>query len=154
MARNESAGLVLYKGHLGGLHILLGHMGGPQYLKREKGAWSIPKGKPEPGETLLEAAFREFEEEVGVRPEGRPWPLRKIVQKSGKRVHAWALEGDFDVALLRSVEYDLEWPPRSGKFERHPELDRVAWLTVKEACAVCITGQEGLFLEVEKSVVR
>jgi predicted NUDIX family NTP pyrophosphohydrolase len=149
---NESAGLLLYRKQGDELRVLLGHMGGPQYARKEAGAWSVPKGKPEAGESLLEAAFREFEEEVGLRPEGKPWPLTSIVQRSGKRVHAWAMEGELDVALLRSNLYELEWPPRSGKIQHYPELDRIAWLTVAEACELAISGQAQLFLEVERKL--
>src|SRR5436189_1840250 len=119
----ESAGLLLYKGKGKTLRVLLGHMGGPQYARRNVGAWTIPKGKPEPGESLLEAAYREFEEEVGIRPEGDPWALSSIVQRSGKRVHAWAMEAEVDVSMLRSNLYELEWPPYSGRMGHYPELD-------------------------------
>jgi predicted NUDIX family NTP pyrophosphohydrolase len=148
----ESAGLLLYQKQGDDLRVLLGHMGGPQYASKETGAWTIPKGKPEVGESLLEAAFREFEEEVGTRPEGKPWPLTSIVQRSGKRVHAWAMESQLDVGSLRSMEYELEWPPRSGKYQQYPELDRVAWLTIAQACELAIVGQAELFREVERKI--
>ena len=146
----ESAGLLLYRHHDDELQVLLGHMGGPQYAHRTTGAWTVPKGGPDPGESLLDTAFREFEEEVGIRPQGQPFPLTSIVQRSGKRVHAWALEGDMDVERLRSNTYELEWPPHSGNYQHHPELDRIAWLTVQEACHLAIEGQAPLFTELQR----
>lgn len=146
----ESAGLLLYRKQRGALQVLLGHMGGPFYRQRNAGAWTIPKGGPEKGESLLDTAFREFEEEVGVRPEGEPWPLTPIMQLNGKRVHAWAMESEFDVRLLRSNLHTAEWPPRSGRTQEFPELDRIAWFTIKEACEIAIPGQDGLFKELEQ----
>lgn len=146
----ESAGLLLYRYDEDGLRLLLGHMGGPQYAIRNIGTWTVPKGGPEAGESLLDAALREFEEEVGVRPIGRPFPLTSIVQRSGKRVHVWAMEGNMNVESLSSNTYELEWPPNSGMYEHHPELDRIAWLTVQEACHLAIAGQAHLFSELER----
>lgn len=144
-----SAGLVLYNIRTDALRVLLGHLGGPYYARKHAGAWTIPKGAPAPGEALLAAALREFEEEVGVRPVGTPWPLTPVVQRSGKRVHAWALEGAVDEAQFRSNTFTLEWPPRSGRQKLFPELDRIAWLTVAEACALAVPGQAALFRELE-----
>jgi predicted NUDIX family NTP pyrophosphohydrolase len=146
----ESAGLVLYRKQGDGLHVLLGHMGGPLHSHKDAGAWTIPKGTPETGETLLDAALREFEEEVGLRPKGDPWLLAPIVQHSGKRVHAWAMEADIDPARFRSNRFALEWPPRSGTTQYYPELDRIAWFTIADACKLAVRGQADLFLEVER----
>lgn len=143
----ESAGLVLYRWKHERLEVLLGHMGGPMYAKKEAGAWTIPKGAPEAGESLEEAAFREFAEETGMRLHGDLLPLTPIVQRSGKRVHAWALEGDFNEADLRSNTYTLEWPPHSGRLEEYPELDRVGWFPIAEAQELAIAGQGALFAE-------
>jgi predicted NUDIX family NTP pyrophosphohydrolase len=144
-----SAGLLLYRRREGVLEVLLGHMGGPFHARRDAGAWTIPKGGPEPGEPLLHAALREFREETGQRPTGEPQPLAPIQQRGGKQVHAFALEGDMDPAGLRSNSFQLEWPPRSGMIRQFPELDRVKWFPIAEACALAIPGQDALFLELQ-----
>lgn len=146
----RSAGLVLFRRTPKGVQILLGHMGGPYYVKKEQGAWSIPKGMIEEGEDPLAAAFRECEEELGIKPSGEPLPLEPIVQRSGKEVQAWALEYDSEVVYVRSVLYSIEWPPRSGKEGLFPEMDRAAWFSVSEASRLAVTGQAGLFEQVEQ----
>ena len=129
-----SAGILLYRRAPGGaLEVLLGHPGGPLFTHKDHGHWSIPKGEAHAGEELEEVARREFEEETG-HPVGGPLvPLGEIVQRGGKRVVAWALEGDLDPAAARSNTFQLEWPPRSGRYVEIPEIDRVAWFDPSEA---------------------
>ena len=114
--------------------MLLGHPGGPHFARRDLDAWSIPKGEVEEGEELEAVARREFAEETGHPvPDGPATALGSIVQKGGKIVHAWAVEGDLDPAAARSNTFVLEWPPASGRFAEVPELDRVAWFGLDEA---------------------
>src|SRR6202035_4009505 len=110
-----SSGLLMYRINHGKPEVLLVHPGGPFWRKKEQGAWSIPKGEVSEGEDLLDAARREFEEETGSKPAGRFIPLRPITQKSGKVVHAWAVQGDLDTATIKSNTFTMEWPPKSGK---------------------------------------
>jgi predicted NUDIX family NTP pyrophosphohydrolase len=142
MAARQSAGILLFRrpGAGGEPEVLLGHPGGPLFARRDEGHWSIPKGEPdEAEEDLLAVARREFAEEVGsaapaCQPDGSaPLPLGSIVQKGGKVVIAWAIEGELDPAAARSNAFELEWPPRSGRYESFPELDRVAWFAPDEA---------------------
>jgi predicted NUDIX family NTP pyrophosphohydrolase len=116
------------------LEVLLAHPGGPLFQSRDAGHWSIPKGEPAQDEALLEAALREFAEETGQSvPPGPQHPLGSIVQKGGKVVHAWAVEGDLDPVSARSLAFEMEWPPRSGITRSFPEVDRVAWFDRDEA---------------------
>jgi len=143
MAVRQSAGVLLFRRTAAVAsepEVLLGHPGGPFFARRDEGHWSIPKGEPDRAdEDLLAVARREFAEEVGhPAPAGQPHgsvpiALGTIVQKGGKLVHAWAIEGDLDPATARSNVFELEWPPRSGRRETFPELDRVAWFTAAEA---------------------
>jgi len=132
----RSAGIVLYRrAEPGGeLELLLVHPGGPAWAKRDLGAWSIPKGEYEPDDDPLAAARREFEEEIGsAPPDGEAEDLGEVRQKSGKLVHAWALEGDLDVSAVQSNTLQLQWPPRSGKLIEIPEVDRAEWFGLDEA---------------------
>jgi predicted NUDIX family NTP pyrophosphohydrolase len=142
MARRQSAGILLFRRPAAAREpeVLLGHPGGPLFARRDEGYWSIPKGEPDEAEQdLLAVARREFAEEVGrsappCQPDGSPAiPLGTIVQKGGKVVHAWAIEGDLDPTTAQSNVFELEWPPRSGRHESFPELDRVAWFAPEEA---------------------
>ena len=134
-----SAGILLYRRVDGGsVEVLLAHPGGPLWAAKDVGAWSIPKGEADDGESeaddLLAVARREFEEETGhPAPGGRPAELGEVRLKSGKVIHGWALEGDLDPATATSTTFELEWPPRSGKRRIYPEVDRVAWSTPEEA---------------------
>jgi predicted NUDIX family NTP pyrophosphohydrolase len=119
-----SAGLLMFRHRPSGLQVLLVHPGGPLFKKRDQGVWTIPKGEVDPGEELLAAARREFEEETGSKPTGQFIPLSPITQKSGKIVHAWAIEGDMDTSALKSNTFSMEWPKKSGKWMRFPEIDR------------------------------
>jgi len=114
--------------------VLLVHSGGPFWKRRDEGAWSIPKGEIEPGETAVEVARREFQEELGQPPPGGElMPLGTIRQAGGKLVHAWAAAGDFDAGGLKSVTFEMEWPPRSGRTQAFPEVDKAAWFDLETA---------------------
>ena len=142
-----SAGLLMYRVRPGGLEVLLAHPGGPYFRNKDTGAWSIPKGEPAPGEDLLVAAQREFEEETGVRPAGPFLPLRPIQQKGGKIVYAWAFQGDCDPAALRSNTFQMEWPPHSDIQAEFPEIDRAEFFPLAAARQKIKAGQEALLDE-------
>lgn len=124
-----------------GIEVLLVLFGGPFWAKRDDGAWTIPKGLVEDGEGLEEAARREFAEELGTRPEGALIPLGRIRQKGGKWVEVFALEGELDTGRIVSNPYALEWPPRSGKIQHFPEVDRAAWYPLDEARSKILPSQ-------------
>lgn len=128
-----SAGLVMYRKQTGQLEVLLVHLGGPFWMKKDAGAWFIPKGEINPGEDQLAAAKREFSEETGMTPEGEFLSLGQVKHKSGKLVFAWAFQGDCDPSSLRSNTFEIEWPPRSGKTQEFPEIDRAAFFTIEVA---------------------
>ena len=130
----KSAGILLYRRRAEGPEALLVHPGGPFWQKKDLGAWSIPKGEYEDGEDARACALREFEEELGARaPERALAELGTARQAGGKLVTAWAAEGDFDAAALRSNTFTLEWPPRSGAMREFPEVDRADWFPLDEA---------------------
>jgi predicted NUDIX family NTP pyrophosphohydrolase len=138
----HSAGLLLYRRRQGGIEVLLVHPGGPFWARKDEGAWSIPKGEHGPGEDPLAAARREFCEETGAAPPaGRAVALGAFRQPSGKIVEAWACEGDFDTAALKSNTFELEWPPRSGRMREVPEVDRAGWFAPEEAARKLLKGQ-------------
>lgn len=144
MPQQRSAGILLYRRGKKGLQVLLGHPGGPYWSRKDAGAWMVPKGALEAGEKPLEAALREFAEEVGPVPPGTPVPLRTVRQNGGKMVEVFALEGDFDPSTLVSSAFELEWPPRSGRMRQFPELDRVEWMTMADARARILLSQAPL----------
>jgi len=137
----RSAGILLYRRDSDGVRLLLIHPGGPFWRGRDEGAWMIPKGLIEPGEEPLAAAVREFQEELGARPEGEPRALCTVRQAGGKWVEAFALEGDFDCAELRSNEFTIEFPPKSGQMKAFPEVDEARWFTLDEARAKILKSQ-------------
>ncbi len=140
--RTASAGILLYRRRGELLEVLLVHPGGPFWVRRDAGAWSIPKGEYAPDEDPLSAARREFEEELGVAfPQSQPRDLGHITQKAGKVVRAWAVNGDVDVASISSNTFTIEWPPRSGRSQTFPEVDRAAWFTAEEAREKINPGQ-------------
>jgi predicted NUDIX family NTP pyrophosphohydrolase len=143
----RSAGLLLFR-HTGqGLEVLLGHMGGPFFARRESGAWTVPKGEYDPGEPAWEAARREFREELGLPPpDGEALPLGEVRQSGGKTVTAWAVEADLDPAAVVPGTFAMEWPPRSGRVQEFPELDRVAWFPLERAREM-IVGAQAAFLD-------
>ena len=134
MASRVSAGVLLYRRRPAGLEVLLAHPGGPLFGRKDAGHWTIPKGEVEPGEEILAVARREFEEETGhPPPDGAIIELGSIVQKGGKVVHAWAIEGDLDPANAVSNTFELSWPPGTGLRQLFPEIDRVEWFDLDEA---------------------
>ena len=140
-----SAGLLMYRRRSEGLQVLLAHPGGPFFARKDRGAWSIPKGEVEGTDELLATARREFFEEVGVHPGGELIELGSIVQKGGKVVHAWAFEGDLPADFeLDSNTFELEWPPRSGRVREFPEIDRVDFFDLEQARAKINAAQAEL----------
>ncbi|MET8570333.1 NUDIX domain-containing protein [Streptomyces sp. NPDC004783] len=138
----RSAGLLLHRPGDKGTEVLLGHMGGPFYARRDAGAWTIPKGEYDPAEPAWHAARREFEEELGLPPpDGEAVALGEVRQSGGKIVTAWAVEADLDPATIAPGSFRMEWPPRSGRTEEFPELDRVAWFTLDRAREVIVKAQ-------------
>jgi len=129
----KSAGLVMYRLRNGGLEVILVHLGGPFWARKDAGAWFIPKGEIDPEEEPFAAAKREFEEETGIKPAGNFLRLGDVKHKSGKMVSAWAFESDCDPAAIRSNTFSMEWPPKSGKQQEFPEVDRAAFFTVEQA---------------------
>ena len=141
----RSAGILLYRHGDDGPEVLLVHPGGPFFARRDDGAWSIPKGLYEDDEEPLAAARREFAEELGSPcPDGPTLELGEIRQKNGKRVTAWAVEGDLDAEAITSNTFELEWPPRSGRRQEFPEVDRVAWFTLDAARVKILAAQAPL----------
>ena len=128
-----SAGLLMYRRSEGTLEVLLVHPGGPFFANKDEGAWTIPKGLPEPGEDLLQAAQREFEEETGIKPTGPFTLLTPVKQKGGKVVHAWAFEGDCDPACCISNTFAMEWPLKSGRYAEFPEMDKAEFFDLETA---------------------
>jgi predicted NUDIX family NTP pyrophosphohydrolase len=145
MAARESAGVLLYRRARAGLDVLLVHPGGPFWAKKDAGAWSIPKGEFDAGSEDAEAAARrEFCEEIGQAAPARLISLGSVKQTGGKRVHAFAGEGDVDVTDIRSNTFEMEWPPRSGRRQSFPEVDRAAWFTLAEARTRILASQRPL----------
>lgn len=142
-----SAGLLMFRRREGGAEVMLVHPGGPFWARKDDGAWSIPKGEVESGEDLLASARREFTEETGFRADEPFIPLKPLRQPSGKVIHAWAVEGDADPARLRSNMFSLEWPPKSGRRQEFPEVDRAAWFSLAEAERKSTSGQRGFLTE-------
>lgn len=143
MTTKRSAGILLFRRRPDGLEVLLAHTGGPYFERRDVGAWSVPKGEYEPDETAWDAAHREFAEELGRPvPDGERVPLGEIVQRNGKVVTVWAIEADFDADDITPGTFLMEWPPKSGRMEEFPEIDRVQWFTLDQARARIISGQE------------
>ena len=142
MAKKISAGLLLYR-RRAELEVFLVHPGGPFWAKKDARAWSLPKGEFGEGEDPLQAAKREFTEETGFQIDGEFRPLDPVKQSGGKMVYAWAIEADCDPARLRSNLFSLEWPPKSGRKQEYPEVDRAAWFTIPQARERILAGQIG-----------
>lgn len=145
----QSAGLLMYRRVGKEVEVLLVHPGGPFWARKDIGAWSIPKGEFTADEDPLAAAQREFEEETGIRPDGSFIQLAPIKQPSGKTIHAWAFEGDCDADAIHSNTFSMEWPPRSGRQEEFPEVDKAGWFTIDIAKEKIIRGQRGFIEELE-----
>jgi predicted NUDIX family NTP pyrophosphohydrolase len=143
MAAVQSAGILLWRRREGGLEVFVAHMGGPFWAKKDEAAWSIPKGEFDPDEDSLLAARREFVEEVGVpAPEVDYVSLGEFRYSSGKTVTAFAAESDFEVAEVHSNTFPVEWPPRSGRIQEFPEIDRAEWMPVADAAWRLVKGQQ------------
>lgn len=140
----------MYRERDGELEFLLAHPGGPFWKNRDDGAWTIPKGEIQENENPLTAAKREFEEEIGLKPQGDFIELMPITQKSGKVVHAWAFEGECDTTSIRSNTFQMEWPPRSGKFQACPEVDRAAFFRLAEARRKINPAQAALLEQLQR----
>jgi predicted NUDIX family NTP pyrophosphohydrolase len=149
----RSAGILLYRRDADCVRVLLVHPGGPFWRGKDEGAWMIPKGLIEPGENPLATALREFEEELGARPNGEPVRLCEVRQSGGKWVEAFALEGDFDPTTLESNEFTIEYPPKSGSFRAFPEVDEARWFTVEEAKARILKSQAPIVDALEALVI-
>lgn len=146
----HSAGILLYRRAQRGLEVLLVHPGGPFWQKRDAGAWQIPKGKIDDGEELLVAALREFREELGVTLDGgTARPLTRIRQAAGKWVDSFAIEGDLDADAIVSETFEMEWPPKSGRIQTYPEVDRACWFLLYEVRDKMLISQIPLIDELE-----
>ncbi|MDB5872014.1 MAG: hypothetical protein JWQ07_1456 [Ramlibacter sp.] len=149
----KSAGLLMYRRTAGGgLQVLLAHPGGPYWAAKDEGAWTLPKGEYTDPEEPLAAGRREFLEETGFDAAPPFLPLGEVAQKSGKRIAAWAFAGDCDPAQLRSNTFEMEWPPRSGRRQTYPEIDRVGWFALDEARRKINTAQAALLDRLEKAL--
>jgi predicted NUDIX family NTP pyrophosphohydrolase len=153
MPREISAGLLVHR-RRPVLQVLLAHPGGPYWAKKDAGVWTIPKGLVEPGDDLLATARREFAEETGLEIAGEYLALQHVRQKSGKLVHAFAVEADPDLTAFRSNEFELEWPPKSGERRNFPEVDRIAWFAIPEAEKKILGYQLPLLRELRRLVSK
>ncbi|MEO8412579.1 MAG: NUDIX domain-containing protein [Ginsengibacter sp.] len=149
MTKKQSAGLLLYRKNKNILEVFLVHPGGPFWKNKDEGSWTIPKGEFDETEEPLRAAIRECLEETGKNVSGRFLILNPVKQKSGKKVFAWALEKSFDAANIVSNKFEMMWPPRSGKFQSFPEVDRGAWFTMSEANKKINLAQVPLLTELQ-----
>ena len=147
----RSAGVLLFR-RRDGLEVLLIKPGGPFWRNKDAGAWMIPKGGVESDEDPADAALREFEEETGTRLTALPLPLAKVRQAGGKHVEAFAVEGDLDPDTIRSNEFELEWPPRSGRFDRYPEVAEARWMSLAEAREMMLPSQLPLLNALEEKL--
>jgi predicted NUDIX family NTP pyrophosphohydrolase len=141
MPAPPSAGILLFRQRGGGTEVLLVKPGGPFWRNKDAGAWMIPKGMVEPGERPAEAALREFAEETGTQLTTVPFPLATVRQAGGKIVEAFAVEGDLDPQTISSIDFELEWPPRSGRIERFPEVVEARWMALAEARRFMLPSQ-------------
>lgn len=150
-----SAGLLLFRERRDDVEVLLAHPGGPFWIRKDTGAWSIPKGEVREGEDPARAALREFREETGFAVAGNHLiPLRPRRQASGKVLYAWAARGDLDPARVHSNTFSMEWPPRSGRQQRFPEVDRLAWFPLRTARGKISKGQIGFLDELDLRLRR
>lgn len=138
----QAAGILLFRRGPAGPEVLLAHPGGPLWARKDARAWTLPKGQFTDGELPLDAAKREFEEEMGSAPTGEFIALGTIKQPSGKIIHAWAARSDFDVTTVKSNSFELEWPPKSGRMAEFPEVDRAGWFAIEQARLKILKGQE------------
>lgn len=144
----------MYRFHNSQLEVLLVHPGGPFWAKKDAGAWSIPKGEFDEGEDPLAAAKREFREETGCAIDAALIPLRPLKQRGGKLVYAWMVEGNCDPAAIKSNTFTIQWPPRSGRRQVFPEVDRAEWFPIDEADAKLLAGQRGFLDELAQNLEK
>ena len=149
MPQPHSAGILLFRRGDGETQVLLIKPGGPFWRNKDAGAWMIPKGMVETGEMPAEAALREFAEETGTRLTAVPFPLATVKQAGGKIVEAFAVEGDLDPAAIQSIDFEMEWPPRSGKLEQFPEAEEARWMSLDEARKMMLPSQLPLLVALE-----
>ena len=154
MARPLSAGGLLYRRGAGGVEYLLVHPGGPFWQRKDAGAWSIPKGEFSEGELPDAAARREFTEETGSALDATLEPLPPVRQRSGKLIHPFAAEGDLDAGAVTSNTFAMKWPPRSGRMQEFPEVDRAQWFGLAQALRKIIGGQQPILLELAQRLVE
>lgn len=154
MPSPHSAGVLLFRNRDGATEVLLIRPGGPYWTNRDVGAWMIPKGGVEAGESPAQAALREFEEETGMRLTAVPLPLARVRQAGGKWVEAFAAEGDFDCSALNSNMFEVEWPPRSGRRQSFPEVVAARWMTLAEARAMMLPSQLPLLDALEDQILK
>ncbi len=152
MAQKQSSGLLLYRNFNGLLEIFLVHPGGPFWKNKDEGVWSIPKGELNDDEEPRAAATREFFEETGIAVSGTFIELTPIIQKGGKKVFAWALEKDIDTANIHSNDFQMEWPPKSGKLQSFPEIDKGGWFTIANAKKKINAAQSQLIDELQEKL--
>lgn len=150
MGKRKSAGILLYRIQNKELQFFLIHHGGPFWKNKDAGAWSIPKGEYDDNEQPLTAARREFEEETGSAINGDFIALTPIVQKAGKEVSAWAVAGDIDATTIKSNMYKIEWPPKSGRYQQYPEVDKAGWFNMDEALQKINAAQVAFINELSK----
>lgn len=150
----ESAGLLIYRRRKGALEVFLVHPGGPFWMRKDVGAWSIPKGEFSSGDDPLAAAKRELSEETGICVEGEFVPLVPIRQRGGKVVHAWLVEADFEPGELKSNTFELEWPRGSGEWKSFPEVDRAEWFPIDVAREKILESQRPLLDQLLSRVSR
>ncbi|MEA2936020.1 MAG: hypothetical protein QOD74_2666 [Variibacter sp.] len=148
----RSAGILAYRRLGGELEVFLVHPGGPYWRRKDAGAWMIPKGEIMPGEEELTAALREFQEETGVSLEARFHPLGEVRQAGGKHVIVWAAQADIDAAVIVSMTFEMEWPPRSGRKQIFPEVDRAAWFDLARAREYVLPSQRPFLDRLEEAV--
>ena len=149
-----SAGILLFRERGGETQVLLIKPGGPYWRNKDCGAWMIPKGLVEPGESPAEAALREFAEETGTRLSAVPFPLATVRQAGGKIVQAFAVQGDLDPAAIHSNQFELEWPPRSGRRERFPECEQARWMSLAEGRRMMLPSQLPLLDALERKLAE
>jgi len=150
MPKRISAGILLYRLRDGTCEVFLAHPGGPYWRGKDAGAWSIPKGELEDGDDPLAAAKREFHEETGTKLSGELVELTPLKQPSGKLVYAWAMPGDIDASSVKSNTFSMEWPPRSGRQQEFPEIDRGEWFTIEAARQKMLPGQRGFLDQLQQ----
>lgn len=143
----KSAGILMYRHKDSELEIFLVHPGGPFWINKDLNAWSIPKGEFDDNEDAFATAKREFKEETGINISGKFIELNPIKQKSGKMIYAWAVKGDIDASAIKSNEFEIEWPPRSGKMKTFPEIDKAEWFSLSDAKKKIIAAQWQLIEE-------